>query len=1532
VAAAAPAVVAARAEATAIDTVEQPSAARAAAQPWIDAMRAREANAPSGVSIGLWKQTASLEKRGISADEVSNYLDSGELAELETLASAIEEKGSWPDVECFTFLVSMRRAAIAAEKADAQKLLGTIPADAAERPAIETFVADCERADRAMHDGLQSIYRTATYARERTQLRSLDRADRLEAQGDLEGAKKIRDRAALLLHEEAKYRTSLPKARFDSSSAYELAAGAQISRARISGNDAPLFLGNAADAGNGAPGAGSLLASAVAAQGGQDHSTLALEGARQDSFAEYFAGRGSSARAAYFEARAKQAGAAEARLALYGDAAKLSGEDALAAASVAQERRVVLEELEAPLVSSLAADRTLAETRSRRDELVTAKLSAEEELTRAEAEHGAALEGIGLARSQASAVFGDSFKTTDETRRDQESIDDAAFLAESAGTRLALVGETNARLAPLVDRAEADLAAAEPRTRELARDAELVARTVKGSDRAAAFRVLRAETDEAAALGAAYLQRADQQLTSREAQTFISAGRVDLAAYGARAVELDLFALGDRSNALPRLDAAAAMLASAGLEDESLSLGAVDAYAALAEANSDYRPAKSREYLAAAEELANNPSAEASRERIAGAALSSFARSDARFEDIAIAGNYDPTAQDTLVAQARRLAPRDERLAQLDAAVALVPDILATSSAQLENGFDATAAQTRTYGRSQISVTQAQMSTLATGLIWTASGWDMREDLARSSEGVTALSIGTGKSLLELQTSGEQQISAVFSQARAEGRTFEMLGALRILGADGAAEKDKAAADSFISARVPLVYSEEHANDYIFFNRSVVSAGAGATLVKSSPLASALEGPVLGYERAHAAHGNSIAATITPSMQQTLEAHGAWLEKSADGMEMMLALNTTCEVGIGIAATWGIGAAGALAEGGAALNTARNGAQALSAARSFGLASRASQMLGAARTAHPFLYSATLTGTVGVGSLGTSYSSRKLFGASSGLSRGTDVAMNFLPVGTGVRTTGIRGLMPAVGFGGAQTFGTVLATPRLADVLGVESEGGKAALALALNVLIPATAAAAFHRNPAASSVLAQELGQLENPDTNGGAVLARLSSRLEAEGGLSRADAGSVARSVERAVLEREIGARASSEQALAGAPLSEARIGELALDTAARMGLNPAEARAISERGQFCDWVHSFFSESAGADAKFRGSLVDAASPDGKKALATMTDGDLRLIYPQGAYPRAFAELAGIDGFVDFAKANPSDARALADATGMYGVTGYLRSMVSIHGPTIWAREAARLGAENPTVAPHPTQKGYEVIRRAPGARNFPEVVFSPDPSLDHNGAFHQHGAGAKTDLPDFARVQPNNLIGKMGVPLTSWDGIIQLSGHGSRSGFDIPTPDAAKMVAKEIITRQAAGARTDYVLLRSCHQRDAGYLFFGESNGQRFRRLLHQELKKAGYRGPTVEVLAADRPGPTARFTQRSYFPKPELKDGWPTYRYQSEWAQYRPATYARPYMTHEELLFAAAGGAGAVAAGAAAGLYATYSVVSAKKEGR
>lgn len=292
-----------------------------------------------------------------------------------------------------------------------------------------------------------------------------------------------------------------------------------------------------------------------------------------------------------------------------------------------------------------------------------------------------------------------------------------------------------------------------------------------------------------------------------------------------------------------------------------------------------------------------------------------------------------------------------------------------------------------------------------------------------------------------------------------------------------------------------------------------------------------------------------------------------------------------------------------------------------------------------------------------------------------------------------------------------------------------------------------------------------------------------------------------------------------------------------------------------------------------------------VDVDVPPAQRTeLSRLSDEQLRAIYPEGGATPSTLERVALEDFADFATANPTAARTLADGYDAFG--DYVPDAMERHRRN-WEsqlrstqpgddltnaqlQQARALGYESAAaeirrylpMTEAAIDPRYVLQTRSPDSPDWmPEVDMRATRDLDHNGAFHQlTDAGEATNVISQQRMTPNQ-IEVDGRRLDTMDGVMVFSDHGGTRGFQGGDTNAtASVVARQIAESRAAGANIDKLVLNACHQRNRRGLVDATNNAQAFQRQLNENLRALGQ--PEVTVFAADRGGPTYGSSQRSY----------------------------------------------------------------------
>lgn len=1478
-------------------------------QAFLDAIdaRANGATKPEGVPDHVWAHAGAAHQQGVTADDARSFLVNGSLndADLASIEQGALQDGDWAAVNTLTFLVSLRRSSVSSQAE-------LVRADLAEDPALSSVVADAEAYDAELKSTLDTIYEAATIARERKAAIAIDRA---LASDDVDAL----DDASALAVAEAEYRERMAGTGWDASSAFELAAEAKILRAQISGDPADLEA------------ATDLLTRADGARGGKAKTAdrFAIEMAFQQTRGALASQRtGAGARREVAEARVLAAAAALKRLETYPATPRSPLERQRAADAAADARRALTDLAE--MTGAAAYGQARATDAEARSAALSADLEASaQSLADTRQAVAVAKESLTQAESDASAMFGDTFKTAGQARRDREGISDAKQLVELESVRLSVAEEQHARLEVMAADASAEVSAASAAAAQGRMDARFVREALIAhpavADASVAIddlhRSVQAAADDITTRELALLEQAAE---GRAADTLaIAARRIEIARSEVRATEL-LGAIDDRGGATARLDRADELLDLAdttrtGLKPRSgerqwLATMSIDARAALAQTEGDYRNGRASELIDEAASIARSDLTGAAREaadlRIGSAATFALVRADARLDEIIETGGYWSTANDSLYRSAHELLDGKEGdavdlLERVDASLDAVGVALQASNEQVRAGHLYTDARLGALSRAEIGAAHAQMSIFETvGVQWVSLGWeDPKEDVALETEQAALERLSTATDPAVTMIVGGRMVEDAWESARVSDRSFEMLGAMRVLAAEdtsGPASVWTQSAKQTMRQHAPREYGK-HSDWEAFHGRAIVDGQV--------PAASALRGPLLGVPAANDALAAHDLVALTPEMRTALDDQTASLMATTDGMGLRIAANLTVELGAGLLLGGPLGGGAVVAEGAATFNTARSAISAMQALRSVGMLARTGRVLSAIRNSR-VAYTALTTTATGIGMTGAQMGLERLVGRNSQLAQSFGSVASIAPVMVGQRAAGLysaaskssagRQFATQLALGGAQIHVGVLATDPIAEGLGVKSETGKAAIGITLDTLMSTGLAAGASRRarmrtdvdamraesiagdrPNVEAVLREEIPalrrQIEHDPTP--VDYDGLRTRLETEAGLSPRDVESVVDAVRGDVIDRAIVTRLE-ELTLASAEPTTPQIREVIQDTALRGRMSHADAAVLatdlSESKGMRDWVRA---TALGQDFSTMSNAERQADflrrYPGSEELAKLTPDQFVEAFGEGPYTYELADLGNRPGFAAYAIAEPDGARSV-----YAGVLNHGTSDINSRSSWSWDMHAAAFEGRYPqrTVSVTATRgrhKGepvdYHVID---GTRDpaMPALRMTPSRTLDHNGAFHKRGVRdpgllhkkpvAPTEFADTKqKIKPAQLVlgrNPDGSPIRGTQADLQRvavwAGHGAPDGFSgVSTEQAARMMATEIASHNAsAGTPIEFVLLRSCSQgtRRGPLGLTGKTNAAVFQEALNAELGRLGH-GP-VDVLAAEKPG--------------------------------------------------------------------------------
>jgi hypothetical protein len=818
-------------------------------------------------------------------------------------------------------------------------------------------------------------------------------------------------------------------------------------------------------------------------------------------------------RRAYLEARVDQVGIADERLALYGPPGSVPAADALEAARVAGQRQEILGEFTADLAASQGADRGLVQARERVNAAEQAVTATNDAVTAANTEVNEAREERTRTNEAADALLGDTLKSGGEVRRDNQSVRDAAAIVQGAeaSQTFALARSIDADAAAL--EARAAYGRADRLAQGQGADAALVARALAvrtpghSTDVATAYRSTFADADAAASARTGYLDRAEATLprdpTLRDAaRREIGAGRLDTARYYSNSAELRVYAEGDAGrltqgsnlggvDRLNRADRAidqanTALPAFPPGSPEATAYGGllVDSYAGLAERWADYRPAASQAHLVRGETLARTqlpagPDRQAALERVGQGAVVSLARHQSRFAEVYGAGQYVPGTEDAMYAQARRIlgGPRTfsteagrqgaELLGHFDVALAAVPNMVAAAQSQVQAGQNAGAGRIGALGRAEAQVVNSQISSVISGPVWLLSGGhlDMHEEVAGVATGMADSRISTAQDSVNRFVGGGTDFVAAYQNARDQGRTFEFLGATRILGDEtlrnlqpNGTQRAAALIDTF----APPGSDGRWQSFFVGGIRGTPGMNPDDPSQRIAvPVTRALAGPVLGFSDSLRSYGQRDLPVMIDATHGAVRNAADSYQQQKDDVGYTGYAVIGLEVALGVVATGGLGSGAALARAGAGARTAVGAVEAAQAASALANVGRA--------VGHTLLAGGVL--------VGASWGVRRLAGANTSFARGFDTVTNFIPAGVAQRASNMGRAVVAAEQGGShlaamsaagrralaqstpamiafsQGFLTSLGTAEGAQRLGIRSEFGQAMFGLGLNAL-----------------------------------------------------------------------------------------------------------------------------------------------------------------------------------------------------------------------------------------------------------------------------------------------------------------------------------------------------------------------------------------------------------------------------------------------------------------------------------------------
>ena len=1101
------------------NNVAPPGKGTSALGTYLDALGAREthAHAPKGGSSEVWGLSAALQHESISAADARVFAATGTLPDqggksgaerLAALEHAANAQGSWTAVNSLTFLVGMRRAVLASERASG-------------KGSVEASLA----LDHQLAHGLQQTYARATHAREAKSAHALARASDLGAKAaatpDLveksklnAEAEKLRNESAKGAYAEARYRASMPRSGFDAGSAFALAEEAQVTSARVEiasqqqigmlAPSPPATLGDAKDAGNGVPGAKQVAREAKAAVGpsptpAQRITLSRAEAHREGTVATFHAGRN---RDAYIEARANQLGALEGQIRGHEQSGKTDTQSTLDEIDAHAAKRQIEDELGSVYAKA-------SQTARSKGELAMARAALKENEKELPGALTSAQEGLAQANKQLEAAQDDNnvwvvdVRSDESKRRDQEAQYNRGVIAGAKSAALDRVKAAAAALpetAKRLDEAATSLEAESARAREdMARTSRVLGPRVGGLDTAGAYTQMRVYADADRAREEELLARVERPGTNTSAQVRqIVAARVDLARSYAQSATVEGVAKGREASAasargllanaqrsLGQADFQRSELAKDSTSREIATAMIVEGRADVAVAAAPFQPAITVSQLRVAEQATNEdlkgPAADAARARIGTAAVIGYARHDAVLVEVAREGNHDPKADDLLVAQGSRLLSNADPsapgvpearaiLTKREESLKAVPVALRASAKELEDGGRAAMSSIRDLANSEGKLARGRVSSVAQGVAYGVSAGqsDVREVVTDAAEGRGRERANTVNSKTTELANGARGLARAFEQAGEEGRSSELLGALRIASDPALGQSvDPASRATFRDAVSSVSASAGgDATWYVAAGlRGAANAHGGYDAPASTLGQAVVGGSTLGVGTRVAPHlkGPSAYTTtrdasdaVAQQGQSLAEESGSWGYKAG---------NTVLETTLGAVVTRGVSAPAAVVSG--------------------------------FRAAHPVLDAMGVAVAYGAATSAASYVARRSFGAESWVANGVDLAASFAPfptakpavsVGRAAFGVGKAAQIASTGVllasNAAQAGATQVVVPWLADKSGLRSDAGRAAISIAVGALMAGGLTAASQgitRARAQSEVLARQLGALEN-------------------------------------------------------------------------------------------------------------------------------------------------------------------------------------------------------------------------------------------------------------------------------------------------------------------------------------------------------------------------------------------------------------------------------------------------------------------
>ncbi len=299
----------------------------------------------------------------------------------------------------------------------------------------------------------------------------------------------------------------------------------------------------------------------------------------------------------------------------------------------------------------------------------------------------------------------------------------------------------------------------------------------------------------------------------------------------------------------------------------------------------------------------------------------------------------------------------------------------------------------------------------------------------------------------------------------------------------------------------------------------------------------------------------------------------------------------------------------------------------------------------------------------------------------------------------------------------------------------------------------------------------------------------------------------------------------------------------------------LEVADAAVTAPKGFFKSKSDVVDAQTYAARMEGQAALV----PQAKTELTKLTQTDLEAAFGKGPHTAELARLATQDGFADFVKRNPQDARYLYELTQASVDTPNLVALAAQDGKQgVKAFQAVvdQQRKNGPLVS---REGAFVVVERKPGETyGQPAMEMTLAPQNDHNGAFAfasptKNSAGQieskPADLVQPMRIALDRIKTPDGKPLR-YDQMAVFGSHGSPYGF---SGGSNKEIAAQLAAKLKDRGDIKAVLVVACDQGERRVLS-GTTNAMKLQDELNRALKEQGSTR-TVQIFANDRPGSTA-----------------------------------------------------------------------------